>query len=249
MTRLAVATVASNTVWRDASANIALHEKHVRAVKKKWPQTDIILFPEMSLTGFVVDASNAEIAEPLGGSSVAAMQRMASQHGVAICSGLIERNVEGGKPYNTQIVVGKNGAVLATYRKNHLFTESAEPDVYTPGDALAVFELDGWRCGLSTCFDIRFPRLFEAYRMAGVELMLSGFNWVQGRNKPEIMKSLVKARAHENQYFLRRLIEQVATPILPTTVRVLSPVLTQKIVLTNRTSIVSQQSTNNRSVI
>ena len=35
-----------------------------------------------------------------------------------------------------------------------------------------------------------------------MELILSGFNWVEGRNKPEIMEALVKARAHENQYFM-----------------------------------------------
>ena len=92
--------------------------------------------------------------------------------------------------------------MLASYKKNHLFTQSAEPKVYTKGDRLAIFELEGWKCGLSTCFDIRFPRLFEAYKNAGVEIVFSGFNWVEGRNKQNIMDILVKARAHENQYFM-----------------------------------------------
>ncbi len=193
-------TVASETVWKDATANVAKHEYHVSEVMKKWPDTELILFPELSLMGFLVDPSNAEIAEPLEGPSVTKMREVARKYAVAICFGIIESNAEG-KPYNTQVVVSKSGEILAVYHKNHLFTESGEPDVYTPGESLVTFDLNGWKCGLSTCFDIRFPRLFEAYKNAGVELMLSGFNWVEGRNKPEIMKSLVKARAHENQYF------------------------------------------------
>jgi predicted amidohydrolase len=90
---------------------------------------------------------------------------------------------------------------MGIYHKNHLFPASKEPELYAPGKGLVTFELDGWKCGMSTCFDIRFPRLFEAYKKAGVECMFSGFNWVKGRNKPAIMEHLVKARAHENQFF------------------------------------------------
>lgn len=113
---------------------------------------------------------------------------------------MVEKNPSS-KPYNCQFVVSKTGELIARYHKNHLFTESTEPDLYCPGNELVTFDINGWKCGLSTCFDIRFPRLFEAYKQAGVECMFSGFNWVYGRNKPVNMESLVKARAHENQLF------------------------------------------------
>ena len=150
--------------------------------------------------GFVTDPSNADIAEPLDGHCVTEVQRIAKEHNVALICGFIEQN-DGGKPFNAAVAVSKQGDILAVYHKNHLFTESAEPDVFAPGAELVTFEFEGWKCGISTCFDIRFPRLFEAYKKAGVECMFSPFNWVQGRNKPTIMETLVKARAHENQYF------------------------------------------------
>lgn len=128
------------------------------------------------------------------------LKQIAQKHQVALICGMVEANPDG-KPYNTQFVISKEGELIASYHKNHLFTESAELEVYTPGEELVTFELEGWLCGLSTCFDIRFPRLFEAYKKAGVECMFAGFNWVAGRNKPAIMEHLVKARAHENQYF------------------------------------------------
>jgi len=196
-----IATVAFDTAWKNPPANIKQTEKHVAAVMKRWPKTQVILFPEISLMGFVVDPSNAEIAEPLNGKSMTEIKRIARKFHVALVCSMIEENPGGVKPFNSTFAVSGKGELLAVYHKNHLFTESAEPEVFSPGAELAVFELDGWRCGLSTCFDIRFPRLFEAYKKAGVELMLSPFNWVHGRNKPTIMEHLVKARAHENQFF------------------------------------------------
>lgn len=195
-----IATVASDTIWKDVSQNIEHTEQHVAAVIDLYPKMEIILFPELSLTGFVVDESNAEIAEGLDSPSVSAVKSIAQKYGVTLICGIIETNPNG-KPYNTQFVISKDGELLAAYRKNHLFTQSAEPEVFTAGKELVTFEMEGWKCGLATCFDIRFPRLFEAYRQADVECVFAGFNWVEGRNKPQIFDQAVKTRAHENQYF------------------------------------------------
>lgn len=195
-----IATVASDTAWKDVKKNIEQTEHHVQEVLRLFPNTQVILFPEISLAGFVVDASNKDIAETVDGHAVTEIKRIAQTYHVSLICGLIEKNDEG-KPYNTQFVVSKDGELLAKYQKNHLFTEGTEPEVFTPGEQLVTFELEGWKCGLSTCFDIRFPRLFETYKKAGVECMFAGFNWVEGRNKPAIMEHLVKARAHENQSF------------------------------------------------
>ncbi len=195
-----IATVAADPIWKNPSKNIELTERHVEQVLRTYPKTQVILFPEISLMGAIVDLSNREIAETMDGFCVTEVKRIAKKHGVALICGMIEINPDG-KPYNTQFVISAEGKLLAKYSKNHLFTASLEPELYAPGVDLAVFELEGWKCGISTCFDIRFPRLFEAYKDAGVECMFSGFNWVQGRNKPVIMETLVKARAHENQYF------------------------------------------------
>lgn len=195
-----ISLVASETVWKDVAKNIELTEQHVKKVKELYPETDIILFPEISLAGFIVDESNNSVAQSLDGEGVESIKSIARENNVALICGIVEANPIS-KPFNTQFVVSKDGELLAYYHKNHLFTQSAEPEFYTPGDELVTFEFEGWRCGLSTCFDIRFPRLFEAYKKAGVECMFAGFNWVEGRNKQAIMEHLVLARAHENQYF------------------------------------------------
>lgn len=195
-----IALVASNTAWKDVQKNIELTENHVKEVLRLFPKTQVILFPEISLAGFVVDASNQDVAESMDDYCVTEVKRIAFKYKVSLICGMIEKNPQG-KPYNTQFVVSKDGKLVTKYRKNHLYTQSAEPEVFSRGEDLAIFELEGWKCGLATCFDIRFPRLFEAYKKAGVECMLVSFNWVEGRNKPAIWENLVKARATENQYF------------------------------------------------
>jgi omega-amidase len=195
-----ITTVASDTIWKDVKKNVEQTEYHVAEVLRLFPKIQVILFPEISLAGFVVDPTNQDVAETMDGYCVTEIKRIAREYHVALICGMIEKNTEG-KPFNTQFVVSKEGKLLAKYRKNHLFTQSTEPKVFSPGEDLVTFELEGWKCGLATCFDIRFPRLFEAYKKEGAECMFAGFNWVEGRNKPAIMEHLVKARAHENQYF------------------------------------------------
>ena len=195
-----ITTIASTPAWKDVGENIKLTSRHVNEALELFPDSDILLFPELSLSGFVVDEDVENVAQPINGPAVTAVQELAKKHNVAIVAGFIEK-VSGDKPANTQFVASPSGELLAIYRKNHLFTQSEEPKLYCRGSELVTFEYKGWKCGISTCFDIRFPRLFEAYKKAGVECMFSGFNWVEGRNKPAIMEHLVLARAHENQFF------------------------------------------------
>lgn len=195
-----IATVAQDTVWKDFESNINALVGHVGHVMKARPNTDIILFPEVGLHGYVLDQTNKEIA--LGLNDVSrSISKIARDNNVAIVCGFIESN-DKNKPLNTLLAVSGKGDLLASYSKNHLFTQSSEPDVYTAGESLSTFDLHGWKFGLSICFDIRFPRLYSAYKERGVECVLIANNWVAGRNKPKILEHLVKARAHENQYFV-----------------------------------------------
>lgn len=195
-----VATVAHNTIWKDVEANIQAIDEHIAHVLESQPDTDIILFPEISLAGVVEEDINKDIALSVD-EVVVKLAPIAQKHNVALICGFIEKNGSD-KPFNSIVAVSKGGELLASYSKNHLFTQSNEPDFYSPGNNLATFELNGWKCGLSICFDIRFPRLYATYKAAGVECVFIANNWVEGRNKPAILEHLVKARAHENQYFV-----------------------------------------------
>ena len=198
MSNLNVATVASDVVWASIHKNIEQTKAHVKKVKDLFPDTQIILFPEMSLTGYILDETNKTLAQPLDGAVVQSILDIAKQHNISIIASMIGK---GKKPFNTTFVAGADGNLITHYNKNHLFTQCPEPDLYDPGQTLSTFNINGWKCGLSTCFDIRFPRLFETYKKAGVECMFSPMNWLVGRNKENLMNYLIKVRAHENQFF------------------------------------------------
>lgn len=209
--RLSIATVAAAPRWRDVPGNLKDVDAHLAAVARAAPGTELMLFPEANLTGYVLDAGDAaRLAEPLDGPTVTALRGLAERHGVAVVAGLVEAGADG--PHNTAVAVGPDGALLASYRKAHLFTASPEPEVYAPGERLALFTVGGWRCGLAICMDLRYPRLFEAYRAAGAEAVLMPFAWPVGRNKAGIFDALIRARAHECQMFVAGVNQSGADP-------------------------------------
>lgn len=196
-----IVTVSYDVIENNVVANVAAHVEHITTIMERYPKTDVVLFPELSISGFVVDDSNLEKALTASGEWLNPIREAARKYAIAVSLGYIEKNPVG-MPFNSQMIIDETGEVVANYHKSHLVTASAEPDLYARDGQLSTIMIKGWKCAISTCFDIRFPRLFEAYRKEGVELVLSGMNWVAGRNKPEILEVMAKARAHENQFYM-----------------------------------------------
>jgi len=144
-------------------------------------------------------------ARPIPGSTTDPFADVAREHGCWILAGT-RAEVSGDplRPYNTAVVIDPSGALVARYRKVHLFdvavedgpqtTESAK---VTPGDGLMAVDLAGTRLGLSICYDLRFPELYRALALAGAEVLAvpSDFSARTGRDHWEV---LLRARAIES---------------------------------------------------
>jgi predicted amidohydrolase len=113
-----------------------------------------------------------------------------------------------GRIYNTSLVFDRSGALRARYRKIHLFEARLddgrvirERSVYEAGSRPVMLMLEGWRCGLSICYDLRFPELYRLYADRGAHLLFAPANFTQrtGRDHWDV---LVRARAIENQCFV-----------------------------------------------
>lgn len=116
--------------------------------------------------------------------------------------------IENNKFYNTCTVWGPEGNLLAKYRKMHLFDIDIpggitfkESDVLSPGNELAMFEIDGVKVGLGICYDLRFEELAKLYRVKGAEILIypAAFNLTTG---PLHFELLQRARAIDNQVFV-----------------------------------------------
>ena len=108
-------------------------------------------------------------------------------------------NVKNGKIYNTAYVFDRDGNTVAEYDKTHLFTPMGEHEFFEKGSRAVRFELDGKKCGLLICYDIRFPELTRTMTVHGVDFLFVVSQWPTARVTH--LEALVTARAIENQTF------------------------------------------------
>jgi len=146
-------------------------------------------------------------AQPLAGPLVSEFREVARKLGVFLLLGSFpELTAREARPFNTSVLLGPQGDILATYRKMHLFDVDLaqgpsyrESRVIKGGTELAVAPLPGspWTAGLAICYDLRFPELFRALTAQGADLLLlpAAFTLTTGRDHWEV---LVRARAIEN---------------------------------------------------
>ena len=160
---------------------------------------DVILLPETWNTGFCPRAGLAPFCDDDGAETKRRIGALAQKFGVNIVAGSVS-TLRNGCIYNTAYVFDRAGACIAEYDKTHLFSYQDEDKFYTPGDALCIFSLDGVRCGLVTCYDIRFPEFVRTLALCGVEVLFVPAQWPAVRQQH--WETLLTARAIENQFFI-----------------------------------------------
>ncbi len=153
----------------------------------------------------------ATAAQPATGPLVTGFRELANTLGIFLLLGSFPELVPPeAKHYNTSLLLGPEGQILARYRKMHLFDVSLpgrpayrESDFTLPGSEVVAAPLAGtpFTAGLAVCYDLRFPELFRALVARGADLLLlpAAFSSVTGRDHWEV---LVRARAIENQAYV-----------------------------------------------
>lgn len=137
------------------------------------------------------------------------IRQLAKTHKIALIGGSCATRV-GDKIINRAYNFDSQGVDLGHYDKNNLFainmrgkdeTILDESSVYTAGKSLKAFDFEGWRIGLSICFDLRYPEIYRTYFKQGVNLITvaSAFTVPTGKAHWEV---LLRARAIENQSYV-----------------------------------------------
>ncbi len=163
---------------------------------------DLIIFPEMSLTGYVVLDQVYDLAETIPGPSTLRIEKLAKQTGMHVIFGMPELSEKTQATiFNTAVLVGPQG-LIGKYRKMYLPTHSVfeEKRYFRPGYQTVSFQTDLGNIGLSICYDVFFPEVFRLTRLMGAQLIvcISASPAIR-RNYFEILTS---ARALENTAFL-----------------------------------------------
>lgn len=194
-----VAAIQSDIAWEDPAANFKDLAPRIQGAAASGAR--LVVLPEMYACGFSMDTGR--VAEPPGGPSTEFLQQQARAHGVWVCGSVPELPAgepsdKGARPFNTLVLSSPDGA-LSRYRKTHPFTFSGEHEHYNAGDAFVTVDIEGLRCTLFVCYDLRFANEFwETAHATDAYIVVA--NWPQKRRHH--WSTLLRARAIENQAYV-----------------------------------------------
>lgn len=171
----------------------------------------LVVFPECALSGYcfssLEDALPFALPAPLSRASSMAcaetgpLERCAAAcHELAVVGviGFLERD-DGGRLFNSALIVSPGRALTRVYRKTHLPTLGVDRFVVR-GSSLDVVDIGVAVAGPLICYDIRFPEAARVLTLKGAEVILLPTNWPDGaESAPEYV---LRARARENSVYI-----------------------------------------------
>ena len=162
---------------------------------------DIIILPEVWTIGWSPKNFQDNAEDIKNSFTIGFLSEVAKKYNSWIIGGsiIIKNN---GLYYNTIPVINREGKLITTYSKNHLFSYygSDEGKYITPGKNPVLVNIDGVKTGLTVCYDIRFLEIYRAYRKAGADLFVNCAAW--GIKKPIPWEYMTGCRAVENQTYM-----------------------------------------------
>jgi deaminated glutathione amidase len=189
------------TVWQHASSlDPAENRAALASLADRAGGSDLIVLPEAFARDFGEPGSDlTSYAEPLDGPFATALGALAATHDLAVVAGMFERSGQGDRPFNTLLLAQRDRQTC--YRKIHLYDSFGyrESDTVAAGPVRPVTtQVGGFRVGLMTCYDLRFPELARALAREGVDVLVVPAAWVAGTRKVMQWRTLLRARAIEN---------------------------------------------------
>lgn len=184
----------------DKAENLKRMERTVAKAKRQG--AELTVFPELSLTGYVVRDQIYELAEKIPGPSIKIMEDIAKRNGMYVVFGMPELSARTQATlHNTAVVIGPEG-FIGKYRKMYLPTHSVfeEKRYFRAGYQTAALDTELGKIGLTICYDIYFPEVIRLTRLEGAQLIVC-ISASPGIRR-SFFETLTAARAIENTAFL-----------------------------------------------
>jgi len=168
-------------------------------------RVDIVHFSECALSGYAGvefkawDGFDWELLK----AETLSIRDLARQKKLWVVLGSVHRL--GGKhlPHNCLYVIDPRGKMVERYDKR--FCTTGDLKYSSPGDHCSIFEVNGVKCGLLICYDVRFPELYRAYRRLGAQCMFHSFYNARADGPgihTVIMRSSLQCRAATNYMWI-----------------------------------------------
>ncbi|QTA38590.1 carbon-nitrogen hydrolase family protein [Thermosipho ferrireducens] len=171
-------------------------EKHIEFIEKAGSiGADIILFPELSLSGYTYNPEILENSIDFFKKIKEDLLKLSRKYNIAIIGG-IPRKIQG-KLRNSVFVFRKKKEILF-YDKTHLFRK--EKEVFESGEHFLLFRFSGVNFGIFICYEVGFPEIARILALNGAEVFLVPFAF--GKERAHIYDIATRSRALENGAFL-----------------------------------------------
>ena len=191
--KLRIALAQINPTVGDLAGNAALITKYTNEAVSA--AADVIVFPEMVLTGYPVE--DLAMRASFRSASKSALSQLVGSLDPSIVSviGYLDESATGAPQNRVAIVYGSK--VVATYTKRHLPNYGVFDEFrnFVPGDSTLVVRVKGIDIGIAICEDIWHSLADLASRKPGVVLVPNGSPYE--RNKDDVRLALVQKRAQE----------------------------------------------------
>lgn len=197
--RIAAAQIVTG---EDPQHNLELVEQYTADAAAQG--VELLVFPEATQRAFGYPLT--PIAEHIRGQWAEAVHAIAKRFGVIVVVGMFtpgDPNSEG-RPRVKNTLLAAGPSVFVSYDKLHLYDAFGfqESKGVQAGDRVVQFPALGLTFGLATCYDIRFPQLFQAHARAGAQVSLVPTSWAPGPGKVEQWRTLAVARALDSTQYV-----------------------------------------------
>ena len=195
MIKIALAQCKSERYEKEA--NLKKAEHYIKEASKNG--ANLILFPEMFTTGYLIKSKISELAEDKNASMNQFFSNLAKQNNIAIVYGFPEKNEKDGTFSNSACFIDRDGSCKAVYRKTHLFGD-VDCSMFKPGNEIFAFNTSfGVKMCIIICYDIEFPETARLAAIDGAKVLCA----ISANMFPyeEYHLTFLKARAMENTIF------------------------------------------------
>ncbi|MCP4023396.1 MAG: amidohydrolase [Desulfobacteraceae bacterium] len=198
MKNIKIALVVQNCIAGNFDANLTKCLEFTEKAAQKG--AEVVVFPEMNLTGYVTGKKILKIAKPVSHELKEQLLQKAQSLNLAILAGLAEK-ASNGSIFSSHLVVLPDGSV-EKYRKIH--TSPYEQKYFTPGDDIKIFATQKLNFGIQLCYDAHFPELTLSMALQKIDAVFIPHASPRG-NSQEKFDSWVRhlrARAFDNSIFV-----------------------------------------------
>ena len=198
MKDIRIAAVIFNSAVGQVRHNLARMLPWIKKAKKEG--ADLICFPELNVTGYSTKPEIKGCAESIPGPISECLVQMAHENQIVILAGMVEKDEKGRIFASHLVVTPKN--VSGIYRKTHI--APPERDIFTPGNSVPLFEVEGVKLGIQLCYDAHFPELSTRMAVDGADIIFMPHASPRG-TPPEKLASWLRhltARAFDNSVYI-----------------------------------------------